>query len=114
MSMTTAENGLTVTERAAMRLTELRAKPDNAQKHLRLEILAGGCSGFQRIFRFDAPQADDLKFGPAGAELLVDPVSLDLIKGSVLDFVDNLAGSEFVLQNPNAKSSCGCGASFNV
>ncbi len=114
MAMTTAEAPLTVTERAAARLVELGRKPENACKHLRLEILAGGCSGFQRVFKFDTPQADDVKFGPVGAELLIDPVSLDLIKGSVVDFVDSLAGAEFVLQNPSAKSSCGCGASFNL
>ncbi len=98
---------LEITDRAAARLRQL-GKP------LRLEILAGGCSGFQRVFKFDAPQADDLKFGPEGAELLIDPVSLDIIKGSTVDFVDSLAGAEFVLLNPAAKSSCGCGASFST
>lgn len=105
---------LIVTERAAARLQALYAKPEYGGQHLRLEILAGGCSGFQRVFKFDIAQTDDIKFGPVGAELIVDPVSLDFIKGSTVDFIDNLAGAEFVLNNPNAKSSCGCGASFST
>ncbi|MBI1272668.1 MAG: iron-sulfur cluster assembly accessory protein [Alphaproteobacteria bacterium] len=101
---------LEVTERAATRLKQLAGEG----KRIRLEILAGGCSGFQRVFRFDTLQEGDLCFGPAGAELLIDPTSLNLISGSVVDFTDTLAGSEFELKNPNASSACGCGASFNL
>jgi iron-sulfur cluster assembly accessory protein len=101
---------LSITERAAAQLQKLAG----SGQRVRLEILAGGCSGFQRVFKFDQAQADDLRFGPAGAELLIDATSLDLIRGSVIDFSDSLAGSEFELKNPNATSSCGCGASFNL
>ena len=82
---------------------------------LRVAVDGGGCSGFQ--YRFDlveAAEADDLRIERDGAAALVDEVSLPLLKGSEIDFVDELAGAEFRVRNPNAKSSCGCGVSFSI
>ena len=100
------------------------ASPDAAQDPpgaatpapaLRVAVLAGGCSGFQYRFELDAtPQDDDLVIERAGATVLVDPASLDLLAGSELDYTDELMGSHFAVRNPNAKSACGCGTSFSV
>lgn len=82
---------------------------------LRVAVDGGGCSGFQ--YRFDlveVDEADDLRIERDGAVALVDEVSLGLLKGSEIDFVDDLAGAEFRVRNPNAKSSCGCGVSFSI
>jgi iron-sulfur cluster assembly accessory protein len=82
---------------------------------LRVAVDGGGCSGFQYRFDLvDAAEADDLRVQGDGAAALVDEVSLALLKGSVIDFVDELAGAEFRIRNPNAKSSCGCGVSFSI
>jgi iron-sulfur cluster assembly accessory protein len=82
---------------------------------LRVAVDGGGCSGFQYRFDLvDAAEADDLRVQGDGASALVDEVSLALLKGSVIDYVDELAGAEFRIRNPNAKSSCGCGVSFSI
>ncbi len=82
---------------------------------LRVAVEGGGCSGFQYQFDLvDAAEEDDLKVERDGAAALVDVVSLALLKGSEIDFVDELAGAEFRVRNPNAKSSCGCGVSFSI
>ena len=82
---------------------------------LRVAVEGGGCSGFQYMFDLvDEAQPDDLKVERDGAAALVDVVSLALLKGSEIDFVDELAGAEFRIRNPNAKSSCGCGVSFSI
>ena len=82
---------------------------------LRVGVEAGGCSGFQYQFDLvDAADDDDLKVERDGAAALVDVISLALLKGSEIDFVDELAGAEFRIRNPNAKSSCGCGVSFSI
>ena len=103
-----------LTERAAARIAEIVAA-DGREAALRVEVLAGGCSGFQYRFDLDeSPQADDLVIELAGAKVLVDPASLDLLAGSELDYTDELMGSHFAVRNPNAKSACGCGTSFSV
>ena len=82
---------------------------------LRVAVDAGGCSGFQ--YRFDLVEAsgeDDVKVERDGAAAVVDVISLALLNGSEIDFVDELAGAEFRIRNPNAKSSCGCGVSFSI
>jgi iron-sulfur cluster assembly accessory protein len=82
---------------------------------LRVAVEGGGCSGFQYQFDLvDEAQPDDLKIERDGAAALVDEMSLVLLKGSEIDFVDELAGAEFRVRNPNAKSSCGCGVSFSI
>ncbi len=82
---------------------------------LRVAVEGGGCSGFQYQFDLvDEVQDDDLKIELDGAAALVDVVSMALLRGSEIDFVDELAGAEFRVRNPNAKSSCGCGVSFSI
>ena len=104
--------GVTVTERAAHRIGEiLRAEPAGAM--LRVSVAGGGCSGFQ--YKFDtehAKAADDMVIERAGATVLIDPISLNYMAGSEIDFVDDLIGSSFKVNNPNATASCGCGTSF--
>lgn len=103
-----------VTERAARRIAEIVAGEAEA-KMLRLAVEGGGCSGFQ--YKFDlvaGPEADDLTIERAGATVVIDPVSIEYLKGSELDFVDDLIGSSFRVQNPNATASCGCGTSFSL
>lgn len=83
---------------------------------LRLAVSGGGCSGFQYQFELDAtpPQADDICIAKEGATLVVDAVSFPLVAGAELDYQESLSGSQFVLNNPNASSTCGCGVSFTV
>lgn len=82
---------------------------------LRLSVEGGGCSGFQYKFGLaDAPEGDDLVTERDGVRLLVDPVSMDLLDGSAVDYVENLGGAAFKVTNPNAASGCGCGSSFSV
>lgn len=110
--MTTTD--VTLSPAAAQRLHALAA----AEGHpvmLRVAVEGGGCSGFQYLFDLvDTAQPDDLKVERDGAAALVDEMSLVLLKGSEIDFVDELAGAEFRVRNPNAKSSCGCGVSFSI
>ena len=108
------ENSFGVSERAAARIAEIVAAQARPAA-LRVAVLAGGCSGFQYKFELDeTPQPDDLVVASGAARVLVDPVSLDLLAGAQLDYTDELMGSHFVVQNPNAKSACGCGTSFAV
>ena len=105
---------VTLSPSAAARLATLSAAEGHAVM-LRVAVEGGGCSGFQ--YQFDlvqAAEADDLKVQLDGSTALVDPVSLDLLKGSEIDFIDELAGAQFRIRNPNARSSCGCGVSFSV
>ena len=82
---------------------------------LRVSVSGGGCSGFQYEFGFDqAKGADDLVIEKDGATVLVDSVSLPFVAGSVLDFVDDLMGQAFRVENPNATAACGCGTSFSI
>lgn len=103
-----------LTAGAIRRVAEiLAATPES--KALRVEVLAGGCSGFQYRFDLtDAAAADDLVIAENGATVFVDPVSLDLLAGAELDYKDTLMGAHFAVQNPNATSSCGCGTSFSI
>ncbi len=105
---------LTLTPSAAKRvawIAEKQAKP----AILRLSVEGGGCSGFQYKFDLaDGPDADDLVSETEGVRLVVDPVSLDLVSGSVVDFVESLGGAAFKVENPQAAAGCGCGSSFGV
>ncbi len=106
-----AEQSLTVTPRAAARIREITAKEPAA---LRIAVNGGGCSGFQYEFKLDKDRApDDLTFERDGMTVLVDPISIGMMEGATLDFVDDLMGQSFRIQNPLAKSSCGCGTSFS-
>jgi len=105
---------ITVTERAARRIGEiLRAEPSGAM--LRLSVQGGGCSGFQYRFDVDRDRGDDdAVISRDGVTVLVDPVSLQYLAGSEIDFVDDLIGASFKVNNPKAKASCGCGTSFSL
>ena len=103
-----------VSDRAAERVSEIVAAQARPAA-LRVAVLAGGCSGFQYKFELDeAVQPDDFVVETQGARVLVDPVSLDLLAGSQLDYTDELMGAHFTVRNPNATSGCGCGASFAI
>jgi iron-sulfur cluster assembly accessory protein len=111
---TAAPARFSVSERAAQRIAEI-VSADARRPALRVAVLAGGCSGFQYRFELDqAPQPDDVVIERAGARVLVDPASLDLLAGAELDFTDALMGSHFAVRNPNATSACGCGTSFSI
>ena len=99
---------------AAARVAAIAAK-QGKPAILRLSVEGGGCSGFQYRFGLaDGAEADDLVVEQGGATLVVDPVSLDLVAGSVVDYVESLGGAAFKVENPNAASGCGCGSSFAV
>lgn len=99
---------------AARRLAALSAAEGRALM-LRVAVDGGGCSGFQYRFELvEAAEPDDLKIEIDGQAALVDPVSIPFLKGSEIAFVDELAGAQFVVRNPNAASSCGCGVSFSI
>jgi iron-sulfur cluster insertion protein len=105
---------LTLTPAAAARVAAIAARQASPAM-LRLSVEGGGCSGFQ--YKFDlaeAPAVDDSVFETDGVKLLVDPVSLDLLAGSIVDFVESLGGAAFQVSNPNAASGCGCGSSFGI
>jgi iron-sulfur cluster assembly accessory protein len=108
------QTDLTLSENAARRIKAIAAS-EGRPLMLRVAVDGGGCSGFQYRFDLvDSVEEDDLKIERDGAAALVDVVSLALLKGSEIDFVDELAGAEFRVRNPNAKSSCGCGVSFSI
>ncbi len=105
---------VTVSDRAVRRIGEiLKAEP--AGTMLRVSVEGGGCSGFQYKFDMERAKADDdLVLGSDGAMVLIDPVSVDYMAGSEIDFVDDLIGASFKVHNPKATASCGCGTSFSL
>ncbi len=105
---------VTLTDRAARRITEIVAgEPANTM--LRVAVEGGGCSGFQYRFDLvDQANGDDVVIEKSAAKVLIDPVSLEYLSGSEIDFVDDLIGASFRIQNPNATASCGCGTSFSL
>ena len=103
-----------VTERAARRIAEI-AHAEPANPMLRVSVEGGGCSGFQ--YKFDlvgVAEPDDIVIERDGARVLIDTTSLGYLGGSQIDFVDDLMGATFRIQNPNATASCGCGTSFSI
>jgi iron-sulfur cluster insertion protein len=105
---------VTLSPAAAKRILDI-GRVEGRPIMLRVAVEGGGCSGFQYQFDLvEAAQDDDLRVERDGAAALVDVVSMALLKGSEIDFVDELAGAEFRVRNPNAKSSCGCGVSFSI
>lgn len=104
-----------VTDAAARRVSELISADGRDGLRLRIQVLGGGCSGFQYDFRFDDEITDDdLVFEKDGVEVLVDNVSIEYLRGSEFDYVEEMIGSSFQVRNPNATASCGCGTSFSV
>lgn len=104
-----------MTEAAAQRVAELRRANGDESLMLRVTVSGGGCSGFQYSFSFDnSVNDDDVTFQRDGVVLVVDEVSLELLTGAEIDFVQELIGASFQVRNPNATSSCGCGTSFAV
>ncbi|MFN2099359.1 iron-sulfur cluster insertion protein ErpA [Altererythrobacter sp. MF3-039] len=105
---------LTLTPSAAKRVAAI-AEKQSKPALLRLSVEGGGCSGFQ--YKFDlaeAAEADDIVSETEGVRLVVDPISLDLVAGSTVDFVESLGGAAFRVENPNAAAGCGCGSSFGI
>ena len=110
--MTTPD--LTLSATAAQRIHAI-GQAEGKPLMLRVAVEGGGCSGFQYQFDLvEEAQPDDLRIERDGAAALVDEMSLVLLKGSEIDFIDELAGAEFKIRNPNAKTSCGCGVSFSI
>jgi iron-sulfur cluster assembly accessory protein len=105
---------ITVTERAAQQIGRILQK-EPAGTMLRVSVQGGGCSGFQYRFDIDRTrEPDDVVITREGASVLIDPISLGYLAGSEIDFVDDLIGASFRINNPQAKSSCGCGTSFSL
>lgn len=102
-----------VTARAFERLAEINATAD-APQALRVAVEGGGCSGFQYEIKLDAAVDEDLVLEGQGQKVVVDPVSLPFLANAVIDFSEELIGARFVIENPNASSSCGCGTSFSM
>jgi iron-sulfur cluster insertion protein len=108
------ETGVTLSESAAKRINAMRESSGKPLK-LRVSVLGGGCQGFKYKFEFtEAVSAEDQVFARNGAEIVTDDVSLDLLTGAEVNFVESLMSSYFELRNPNAASTCGCGTSFSA
>ena len=106
---------LNITENAVLKVKNLIAEENNKNLNLRVFVTGGGCSGFQYGFKLDDNAEDDdtvLKEG--NVSVLIDSLSIQYLFGSTLDYVENLEGSKFIIENPNATTTCGCGASFSI
>ncbi|PVX40644.1 iron-sulfur cluster insertion apoprotein ErpA [Pasteurella langaaensis DSM 22999] len=113
--MTDISVPLIFTDAAANKVKALIADEENPDLKLRVYITGGGCSGFQYGFTFDEKINDgDLTIENSGVNLVVDPMSLQYLIGATVDYTEGLEGSRFVVQNPNASSTCGCGSSFSI
>ena len=107
--------GIVFTDAAARKVQELILEERNPDLNLRVYISGGGCSGFQYGFSFDEEQAeDDIAIENDGVTLLVDPLSFQYLMGAEVDYSESLQGAQFVIRNPNASTTCGCGSSFSV
>lgn len=106
---------LQFTDKAAIKVKDLVADENNPNLRLRVYITGGGCSGFQYGFTFDDQiNEGDMTIEKQGVALVVDPMSLQYLVGGSVDYTEGLEGSRFIVTNPNAKSTCGCGSSFSV
>jgi len=111
---TRSPEGIVLADSAARRLARL-GEIEGHPVMLRVAVEGGGCSGFQyRLDLVETAEADDVRIEAGGQAALVDPVSVPFLKGSEIAFVDELAGAQFVIRNPNAATSCGCGVSFSI
>ena len=107
--------GITVSSLAASKITEELSKDSKQESGLRVYVQGGGCSGFQYgLIVEDSPGVGDQVFESNGIKLYVDPISVRYLKGAEIDWIDNIAGGGFTVRNPNAKSTCGCGQSFQA
>ena len=111
----TAADPILFMDAAASKVAEIIADEGNPELKLRVYVSGGGCSGFSYGFAFEeATNEDDVSIERAGVTLLVDPMSLQYLTGAEIDYEDGLEGSRFVIRNPNATSTCGCGSSFSM
>ena len=115
MPDTDISSRLSLTDSCSARISSLQAAENNPNLMLRISVLGGGCSGFQYKFDLDdRVNDDDLMFKLNGTSVIVDKTSLEFLSGSVVDYKEDLGGSFFQVDNPNASANCGCGASFSV
>ena len=114
-AMTEMEDPLLFTDNAANKVKQLIEEEGNADLKLRVFVSGGGCSGFQYGFTFDeVANEDDTVMSKNGVQLLIDPMSFQYLVGAEIDYQENLEGAQFVIKNPNATTTCGCGSSFSV
>ena len=107
--------GITVSSLAASKITEELSKDSKQETGLRVYVQGGGCSGFQYgLIVEEGPGVGDQVFESNGIKLYVDPISVRYLKGAEIDWIDNIAGGGFTIRNPNARSTCGCGQSFQA
>ena len=110
-----SESSVEVTERAIRRVSRILANDDSGATALRVSVEGGGCSGFSYKFSLVSDhRPDDLVLGPDTSPVVIDPVSMMYLEGSKIDFVDDLIGQSFQIDNPNATAACGCGTSFSI
>ncbi len=106
---------LVFTDAAATKVSELLEDEDNPELKLRVYISGGGCSGFQYGFTFDeAVEEGDSQVENQGVTLIVDPMSVQYLMGAEIDYKEDISGAQFIIRNPNAQTTCGCGQSFSV
>jgi iron-sulfur cluster insertion protein len=104
-----------ITESAQHKITDLLLEENNAKLSLRTFVQGGGCSGFQYGFTFDEEQnEDDFEIPVGNFKVLIDAMSMQYMTGAVIDYKEDIMGSSFSIQNPNAQTSCGCGSSFSI
>ena len=114
-AMTEVQDPLVFTDNAANKVKELISEEGNSDLKLRVFVSGGGCSGFQYGFTFDeVTNEDDTVFDKNGVQLLIDPMRFQYLVGAEIDYQEGLEGSQFVIKNPNATTTCGCGSSFSV
>jgi iron-sulfur cluster insertion protein len=114
-AITEVQDPLLFTDNAANKVKQLIEEEGNAELKLRVFVSGGGCSGFQYGFTFDeVTNEDDTVMSKNGVQLLIDPMSFQYLVGAEIDYQENLEGSQFVIKNPNATTTCGCGSSFSA
>ena len=113
--MKSVSENIALTDNAAAKAKQLRTRQGEKELALRVGIEGGGCSGFQYVFDFEGNiESDDLVFENGGMQLVIDPLSFQYLSGSTVDYKEDLSGAQFIIINPNAKTTCGCGMSFEV
>jgi iron-sulfur cluster insertion protein len=114
-TVTETQDPLLFTDNAANKVKQLIEEEGNSELKLRVFVSGGGCSGFQYGFTFDeVANEDDTVMNKNGVQLLIDPMSFQYLVGAEIDYTEGLEGSQFVIKNPNATTTCGCGSSFSV